>query len=76
MEDADKQKLVEDFLHRRVNPLALSRDDFIELLDGLKRMYSARVWNCVDATAKNDPEWGALSDVFQRALKELGVEGN
>ena len=74
MNDEDKQKLIEDFLHRRINPRALSRDDFIELLDGLKRMYFARVWNCCDASGKMDHEWSALSDIFQRVCEERGAK--
>lgn len=72
MDDNEKQKLVDGVLSRNVNVSELSDDDFIELLDGLKRIYFARAMNCVDATAKRDNEWLALSDVFDRLHKGAG----
>lgn len=71
MSDEDKEKLMLAVLHREVEVDNLLRNDFVELLNALQRMYFARVWNCVDASAKNDPEWLALSDVFGRLYREL-----
>lgn len=71
MSDEDKEKLMLAVLHREVEVDNLPRNDFVELLNALQRMYFARVWNCVDASAKNDPEWLALSAVFGRLYREL-----
>lgn len=49
----------------------MSRDDFVELLKCLGRMYFARVMNCVDGTAKYDKEWTALSSIFNRVAEAI-----
>ena len=51
-----------------------AESDFYGLLEGLTRMYCARVWNCCDASGKMDHEWSALSDIFQRVCEERGVK--
>lgn len=71
MSDEDKEKLMLAVLHRGVGVDNLPRNDFVELLNALQRMYFARVCNHVDASGKNDPEWLALSDVFGRLYREL-----
>lgn len=71
MTDKDKEALLWDVLERRKYVPGLSRDEFLDLLDGLQRMFFARVMNCIDASAKKDPEWMALSSVCLRALTEL-----
>lgn len=71
MNDKDKEALLWDVLERRKDVSDLSRDEFLDLLNGLQRMFFARVMNCVDASAKKDPEWMALSSVCERALSEL-----
>ena len=53
---------------------ALGENEFYELLSGLKRMYSARVWNCCDASGRMDHEWSSLSDIFQRVCEGRGAE--
>ena len=69
MEDRNKQMLIDNVLSGKVPIAKLSECDFYELLDGLKRMYFARVLNCVDASAKWDTEWFVLSDIFQRVCE-------
>lgn len=49
----------------------MSRDDFVELLKCLGRMYFSRVMNCVDGTAKYDKEWTALSSIFNRVAESV-----
>ena len=43
---------------------------FNELLAGLARIFNARVFNCVDATGKNDGEWRVLSAIFDRSARQ------
>lgn len=66
MDDKDKQTLIDNVLDGKIEVEKLSESDFYELLDGLKRMFVARVFNCVDASAKWDKEWLVLSCIFQR----------
>lgn len=61
-------KMVDEGLH---DVLDMDRERFLALLDALKRMFFSRVLNCCDASGRKDHEWATLSDVFQRALKEL-----
>lgn len=49
----------------------MSRDDFVELLKCLGRMYFARVMNCVDGTGRYDKEWTALSSIFNRMAESI-----
>ena len=74
MEDKEKQELIDNVLSGKIPVKELSENCFHELLDGLKRMYFARVMNCVDASAKWDKEWIVLSDIFQR-ICESEVQG-
>lgn len=73
MEDKEKQELIDNVLSGKVPVANLGQSDFYELLDGLKRMYFARVLNCVDASARWDAEWCVLSDIFQRICESRGV---
>lgn len=73
MEDNEKQELIGNVLSGKVPVAQLGESDFYELLDGLKRMYFARVLNCVDASARWDAEWCALSAIFER-LSESRVK--
>ncbi len=66
MTDEEKQELIGNVLSGNVVVALLSESCFCELLDGLKRMYAARVLNCVDASTKWDMEWCALSAIFER----------
>lgn len=50
----------------------LSDEDFKLLLSVLTRVFFCRVWNCVDASGKNDREWSRTSDVMDRAFRMLG----
>ena len=52
----------------------MTEEEFIGLIDGLRRMYNARIWNCVDASGKWDTEWGAISDVFDRVYNAMAKE--
>ena len=70
MDKNEKQKLIDNVLTRKIPIRELSENCFHELLDGLKRIYFARVMNCVDASAKWDQEWLVLSDIFQRICED------
>ena len=74
MRDNEKQELIDNVLSGKMAISKLSDCDFYELLDGLKRMYFARVLNCVDASAKWDTEWCVLSDIFQRICEIIAGE--
>ena len=76
MDDSEKQALISAVIHGEKCVNDLSAAEFLGLMDGLRRMYDARIWNCVDASGKWDTEWRALSDVFARALKEIAKETN
>jgi hypothetical protein len=76
MEDSEKQALISAVIHGERSVDDLSAEEFFGLMDGLSRMYNARIWNCVDATGKSDTEWRALSDVFARVQKEIAKEGD
>ena len=73
MTDQEKQVMINKMVAGELCIQALSENEFYELLSGLKRMYSARVWNCCDASGRMDHEWCALSDIFQRVCEERGV---
>ena len=70
MDKNEKQELIDNVLTGKIPIRELSENCFHELLDGLKRMYFARVMNCVDASAKWDQEWLVLSDIFQRICED------
>ncbi len=75
MTDEEKQRLLGEFCDGKLCVEGLTDGDFVGLLDALRRMFSARVWNCVDASGKWDREWLTLSAVFSRVLNMLKVEG-
>ena len=70
MTKGEKQELIDNVLTGKIPIRELSENCFHELLDGLKRMYFARVMNCVDASARWDQEWLVLSDIFQRICED------
>ena len=74
MNDQDKQAMINKMVAGELYINGLSDEDFYELLEGLKRMYFARVWNCCDASGKMDHEWSTLSDIFQRVCEERGAK--
>ena len=74
MNDEEKQRLLGLFCDGKLVVNELTDGDFVGLLDALRRMFNARVWNCVDASGKWDREWLTLSDVFFRVLTMLTVE--
>lgn len=74
MNDQEKQVMINKMVAGELYIKGLSDEDFYELLEGLKRMYFARVWNCCDASGKMDHEWCALSDIFQRVCEERGAK--
>ena len=74
MTDEEKQRLLEAFCDGKLVVNELTDGDFVGLLDALRRMFNARVWNCVDASGKWDREWLTLSAVFSRVLNMLKVE--
>ena len=47
------------------------RDDFVEMLKYLSRMYFSRVISCVDGTGESDNEWTALSCIFSRVVEAI-----
>ena len=75
MEDNEKQALISTVIHGEKTAKSLGKEEFLGLLDGLRRMFFARVFNCVDDSGKWDTEWIALSGVCERAYKEI-IEGN
>lgn len=72
MDDKTLQELINNVLGGQTSVADLTDAQFACLMGGLKRMYVARVMNCVDASAKWDKEWMALSGIFDRltAAKE------
>ena len=66
MDDKALQELIDSVLDGRTSVSGLSDGKFVSLMGGLKRMYAARVMNCVDASARWDKEWLALSSIFDR----------
>ena len=74
MNDQEKQAMIDKMVAGGLYIKGLSDEDFYGLLEGLTRMYCARVWNCCDASGKMDHEWSALSDIFQRVCEERGVK--
>ena len=74
MTDEEKQRLLDLFCDGKLVVNELTDGDFVGLIDALRRMFNARVWNCVDASGKWDREWLTLSGVFSRVLNMLKVE--
>ena len=67
MDDKALQELIDGVLDGKTSVSGLSDEEFMSLMGGLSRMYVARVMNCVDASARWDKEWFALSSIFNRA---------
>lgn len=76
MDDNEKQAIISSVIHGERNAAQLTAEEFVGLLDGLRRMYFARIFNCVDASGKWDTEWGALSEVFARCKDEITTKLN
>lgn len=62
----DVEKLVSEVLKGEIKVSQLSDMNFMRLLEGLGKMYMARVMNCVDGTGRYDKEWTALAQIFTR----------
>lgn len=73
MTDAEKQSMLDEMCEKGLDVEELTAERFLGLLDALSRMYNARIWNCVDATMKYDREWGTLSKLFRRVIRELNA---
>jgi len=73
MTDAEKQSMLDEMCEKGLDVEELTAEQFLGLLDALSRMYNARIWNCVDATMKYDREWGTLSKLFRRVIRELNA---
>ena len=74
MPDEEKQRLLGEFCDGKLVVNELTDGDFVGLLDALRRMFNARVWNCVDASGKWDREWLTLSAVLSRVLNMRKVD--
>lgn len=74
MTDEGKQAMLDEMCEKGLNVEELTAEQFLGLLDALSRMYNARIWNCVDASMKYDREWGTLSKIFRRVIRELNAE--
>ena len=68
--DQEKQVMINKMVAGELCIQSLSENEFYGLLNGLMRMYSARIWNCCDASGKMDHEWSTLSDIFRRLCEE------
>lgn len=74
MTDQEKQAMLDKMCDTGLDADELTSEQFLGLLDALSRMYCARIWNCVDATMRYDREWGTLSSVFRRVIRELNAD--
>ena len=76
MNDQDKQAMIDKMMAGELHIKTLSDEAFYALLEGLTRMYFARVMNCCDTSAsgEKDHEWSALSAIFQRVCEERGAK--
>ena len=73
--DEEKQAMLDKMCNEGLYDVdTMSNEKFIALLDALRRMFRARIWNCCDATGQKDREWGTLSAVCDRALRELTAD--
>ena len=70
--DAEKQAMLDKMVEKGLDEAdTMDEPHFLALLDALRRMYSARIMNCCDASARSDPEWRTLSIVFGRVIREF-----
>ena len=69
--DAEKQAMLDEMVEKGLSVDTMDEPHFLALLDALRRMYSARIMNCCDASARSDPEWRTLSIVFGRVIREF-----
>jgi len=76
MDDTKLQELVSEACEGKLFVKDLGRETFKELVGGLARMYSARVFNCVDATARYDKEWLMLSSLLLRCKSVIEANEN
>ena len=72
--DDEKQKMLDQMVSGELEVQSLDKAHFLGLLDALARMFTARVFNCCDASGKKDKEWLTLSEVFVRVMKELAYK--
>lgn len=67
MDDEDLQKMIDELFAGTRKICDLTDGEFVQVLDGLSRVFCARVLNCIDPHGKKDPEWRMLSEAFSRA---------
>ncbi len=70
MNDEEKQAMLDEMCDKGLAVDELTEEQFDGFLDALARMFSARIMNCVDASGRKDREWGTLSGVFRRVIRE------
>lgn len=70
MDEKAQQELIDKTLTGELAVSDLDEARFYHLLDGLRRMYIARIWNCIDPHGTMDKEWSALSSIFGRICRE------
>jgi len=70
MDEKAQQELIDKALTGELAVSELDEERFYYLLDGLRRMYIARIWNCIDPHGTMDKEWSALSSIFGRICRE------
>lgn len=65
------EEKIRKILSGEVDIEKMDRDDFVEMLKYLSRMYFSRVISCVDGTGESDNEWTALSCIFSRVVEVI-----
>lgn len=65
------EETIRKILSGEVDIKKMDRDDFVEMLKYLSRMYFSRVISCVDGTGESDNEWTALSCIFSRVVEAI-----
>lgn len=65
------EETIRKILSGEVDIEKMDRDDFVEMLKYLSRMYFSRVISCVDRTGESDNEWTALSCIFSRVVEAI-----
>lgn len=76
MKKEELQNVIESLVTGRKYIRELDDSDFEEVIAGLARMYSARIFNCVDARGKSDDEWAMLSSAFGRISERFQTKEN
>ena len=71
MDDNELLELINNLFERKKFVSDLTDDQVIALVGGLDRLFTARVFNCVDASGKKDGEWLTLSALFDRVQHML-----